>query len=609
MDALAHFGNDGFGTFFRGGIALGQHDLAVARRPMSKSALHRLGPYAIVSDAIVDNRAELTESLSIARHDACQLTDAQLILRSYARWGSECVSRLVGDFAFAIWDHKTSTLFLARDHVGARPLYWSQRGDTIMFSTDVRGLVAFRDFDWQISDASVARYLLAPHKGLQTSLFSSLEMVAPGHFVLINDRHCKIEHWWQPLIGQQSPSRSEEDYADGLRHLVDTAVRDRTTSNHPVAAHLSGGYDSSVVACVAARWLRREGKPLAGAFSWSPAISTRYPLLRQGDERTRILELATNEHFDVFFGTADGEFLRNWLDSPLELDGTVDVFQELPVVAAASALGIRTILSGWGGDEAASTSLQGYIPYLLRRGHLLKAAGAIYARSNRRNNPRILARTLIDAGARPLFDANKPSRAFGAASGLSGWRFAGEALKDAGISPEPEFLSRPLEAHPHLEMLRQVRAGHLGARMATWASWSAWHGIQHRYPLADRRIMEYMLTVPAEHLFGDGLGRYLLRASTKDLFSSRPTKLDRVNELLRSDQRLQCWQILAKDVDEGLLDSKSEWIDLDALRSEIRNVPDDPKDVDARAFSGIRAAIRVIALEQRNLLRRSGKAL
>lgn len=572
----------GAGCAFAAGIVEIQADCP--SRPLAEG--HGL---LAMADARLDNRSELLNVFQPP--DPASLSDADLVLRAYARWGEGCPARLLGDFAVAVFDPYRRRLFLARDHIGARPLYWARRGAEAFVSSAPCPHPAFEDIGWPIDEARVAAYLDDPQAPHPDGFFAHVFAVSPGHSVTLCAGGTRVERWWVPPgPGQSGPC--PEEAAEELRPLLRLAVSDRVRGVAATGVHVSGGLDSSAVAAMATSVGR-----VSKGYAWAPPVSAAHPDLGPADERRRIEALGRRLGFPVQYGETGARDLHAALARPMECEGTSDLHAELPLLHRAESDGIRVLLSGWGGDEAFSAPGFGVLPWRLRRGHLLDAARLTRLLSGERRHPRALARALWTWGLLPmlpdpLFERLTPVRQFSARREYM--------AADLARRTSPARSSLRHLADPNAYLRRLIEHGHLGARMATWSAWSGPRGIVHRYPLTDRRILDFLLALTPDHFFHDGKTRYLARVALGPDLVEPWSKGDPANERLRRLNRLETWRLLAEDAENGAFDGECAWLDMVALRARLRGVPSRLGQSDLVAFAEMTAAVKVWHLARRH---------
>lgn len=555
------------------------------------------GTRVLACDARIDDRETLGGRLGLPPGRAAGLTAAELILASFERWGERCPEYLIGDYAFALWDASTRQLFCARDHIGARPLYYHADARALVVATDVRAIECFADVDRALDAEAVARYLcwLVPS---ERSFLRSIRPLLPGHTLLASEGRVRVRPYWTPGQGPDVRHRDVRDYARALRGLLESAVGDRLQDDAPAGAHLSGGLDSTAVAVLAQRGLRQRGRQLARAYAWTPEVSGQYPWV-EGDERRLIDEVCRREGLSWSGPQATAEDFRASLARDLAVEGGTDLFEERAVMQHASALGIRTILSGWGGDEAATYPGNGYPAWLLTHGRWGKLQALLRQETGGLRHPRRWLDYLWHSAIVPLLPDAAYARTRLAGPVAPGLGFLGAAL--SAQFPQAAAERHPLwreVGDPRERQIALLAHGHLARRMETWAHWSADHGLVYVYPLTDRRVLDFMLGLPPDLLYQQGRWRYLFRAALADVLPDsvlwRRDKWDPVNEAKRQDLRADCWALLGREVSSGgLAGGESGWVDLDRLRATLLAAPDAVAATDIPAFAAARVAVRV----------------
>jgi asparagine synthase (glutamine-hydrolysing) len=479
--AMAGWGPDGHGQWRGENAALGFLSLHTTPESLHERmpASLRAAPHLLITaDARIDNRDDLFNALDVPAAGRTRTPDSSLILLAYERWGAECVKRLLGDFAFAIWDARERLLFCARDPVGCRPFYYHSGGHTFLFASDIKGVLA------GVASPRLNEPLLATHLQMRAyfarktaTFYENILKLPAGHTLLLAGGSLRLNQYWFPENVHQRRTAGDDEFRDLFRQAVECRLR----SAFPVAAHLSGGIDSSAVTLQAARLLRPHGLQLT-TFSWSPPPSNVTPPTREYARIDAVCrqEGLSCEYLPVTSGSLLRVMERNFMVEPVEL-----MPREENVQARGEALGIRVILSGWGGDEAVTHWWQGGRAGGLRDWFLRRLPDNVYSRVHR--NPFL---KYASPCIHPEFAA----------------RYAQEIRKIQG----PPF-RRMRDARA--TMLRMLDLGYLPRRMEDWAVSGARRRIVYRYPLLDRRLLEFALG--AER--GLSPGRRLFIRSLADL--------------------------------------------------------------------------------------------
>jgi asparagine synthase (glutamine-hydrolysing) len=261
LAAQAFYGPDAGAQWSESDVALGRRLMrllpedAYDRQPLMSSD----GRYVLVADVRVDNRDELTEALRIPAWQARSLCDAAILLVAIERWEDFCLERIIGDYAFALWDGARRRLLLARDPLGQRPLHYHRGDKFFAFASMPKGLHALAEVPYAPDEDRIAEFLALMLENGPQSFFQGVERVEPGHVVTVTPTGLVTRRHWQPTR-RRIVLNGPAEYAEALRDLLDQSVRCRLRGAEDVGATLSGGFDSAAVAATAARLLAPSGR-------------------------------------------------------------------------------------------------------------------------------------------------------------------------------------------------------------------------------------------------------------------------------------------------------------------------------------------------------------
>ena len=472
----------------------------------------------LAADARLDDRATLCAALDVPYTERATISDGDLFLRAYRCWGRNCPRRLLGDYAFAVWDARQRTLFCARDHIGVRPLYYALNGGRFVFASAVEAVLAAPDVSNALDDVMVATHLTSRVFSDSRTFYAAVRKLPPGHTLTIETQaplsgclRAHIERYWHPEHAPSVRPTSDDAYAEQFLHLYTRAVRDRLRGG-PVGTHLSGGLDSSSIAVLAARELRRQNRPRPRAFTWLPQPGTTPPQPEHRREYALVDAICAQEGMSVCHGAPTaGDVL-----DVLRLDGTLPGvhvhINEATVQRHAAARGVRVLLSGWGGDEGVSFNGRGYWQHLLLSRRWWQLAAEY--RDLDASALRFLAGVVL-----PLPHPALPHL-------LRRWREGKQAYRRWLIDPafarrvKPLAVSWAREVGVRRTQLLLLSTGHLSARIEGWAASGARRGIEYRYPLLDRRLLEFALGLPPEQFRRGRWGRYLFRHGLRAVLPS-----------------------------------------------------------------------------------------
>jgi len=514
---LRHRGPDGSGLFSEGMIGLGH--LATHITPES---VHERLPYAqgdkgpvITADARIDNRDELFDRLGIHESERCGTPDSQLILKAYETWGEDCPRYLVGEFAFAIWSRETRTLFCARDHMGFRSLFYCKTPGRFVFSSEIMPILALPFVRPELEVWALARALVKM-PGMpdgELSFFKGVLELRMGCSLTVRagSDDIKIRSYWDPLDAPRPSCSSAAEYAEALKELVfeATVCRLRRLPDVKAGVMLSGGLDSSALACIAARKLAERGDSLV-------AVSSVLRLDHGGiekDERPYIQTVLDQEPNIVsHFVTADGVGPFDGLEGFFQETGmTVSAYHYMDDALKQTARdqGVRLLLCGLGGDHMASYSGKDVWDRLvpgLMWGKAVRLAREIAAVENR-SALLVLARGFLSPLRTGLRKRNNPD-------GLALSAINPEFLKRLGINPQDlgKFTRPPNHASAIMD---KITRGKFAVGMENIRN--ARYDITGLYPYFDKRIVEFFLQVPAEHFMAGGRSRGLFRLTMEGI--------------------------------------------------------------------------------------------
>ncbi len=347
---LADRGPDGRRLWSEGCIGMG-HALfrttdqdAYASQPASLDGATRL-----VSNARIDDRHALLDRLGDGQETDLERTpDTELILRAFRKWGRACPARLLGDFAFALWDGRSRRLFCARDRLGMRPLYYARVGSELLISNSLYCLLGHPGVSRRLDEEAVGGFLLfGDHAWLDKRItaFAAIRSVPPAHCLLIERGRVEVRRYWDfPIEVPLLRYRRERDYLEHFRHLFDQAIGDRLRTDSVVVA-MSGGMDSSAMAATVHRLGRGLDAPVR-----QQALTLLYDGILPSDERRYAAQVA--DHLGIAIHYLDaGRY--PFLQPPIATARPLEYYNPAAwagMFERAAGYG-RVLLHGEGGDS------------------------------------------------------------------------------------------------------------------------------------------------------------------------------------------------------------------------------------------------------------------
>ncbi len=485
-----------------------------------------IGDLVLVFDGRLDNRDELAHTLGLAPALAATLADSELALQACRRWDTEAVHHLLGDWALACWEPARRRLWLARDALGSRPLFWHQAGSRFAFASLPKGLFALPGVARVLNEGRLADLLcLLPLKG-DESFFEGVQRVQPGHRLVVEGGRVRAEAWHRFDAGRTLRLKRDEDYVEAFGEHLERAVACRLRACGPVASHLSSGYDSSTVTALAARALAREGRGLV-AYTAVPRHGYEGPVPRgqHADEGPGARALAARhanvEHVLVPSGGVSPlaglqRDIERMDRTPLNLCNTGWVHA---IQADAARRGVKVLLIGQMGNMTISWPGETRLPALLARGRLptwWAEASALRRHEPGRRWRHLLAASLAPHVPGPLWRGLQRLR--GRAMALPEYTaihpdfLAAASTRERlrGSGWDTSYQPRGDGRQVRIDVLQRLdNAEH---RIAINVE-----GMEMRDPTADLRLAEFCLAVPEEQSLRGGRTRWLLRRYAQDL--------------------------------------------------------------------------------------------
>lgn len=471
---------------------------------------------AVVADARIDNAASLADRLGLAPDSGA----ATLIAAAWRAWGEEAPARLEGQFAFALWDPARRRLLCARDLMGVRPLYFRRNGSGLCFAQHPDALAAPADRARTLREEAVADFLYGRVLEPQGTWFAGVERLPAGHALSFEGGSVGIARF---AAITPAPFVPGSDAPAGLRARLDAAVARAAEGSGHVGALLSGGLDSSALACLLRDRRRRAGAPPLPVF----AMMFREPA--RSDERRHFDAVVANGHFEPHVLELDGYDPFAGFAALLQDMGGPTLSPNLAamahVLAAARARGIDTLVDGHGGDEVVSHGY-GLLDELAAGGRWAalwrEARGAAdnYGRARAVLVRRVAARQRQRLDARILAKLLAP--------------FDREAAPDAAQAPT-HLLSRDLLDRSRLgeRLAAFVRPEHIASEEAqhravladplqpyafeVHAAFTRAAGLAARYPFWDLQVVEFCLGLPAREKLSQGWSRLVLRRAMRGI--------------------------------------------------------------------------------------------
>lgn len=482
------------------------------------------GGAVLVADARVDNRSELASELGITAGDLAAMPDSRLILQAWSAWGEACPEKLIGDFAFAIWDGRREALFCARDPLGLRVLFQHRTAERLAIASSIPALLSLPDVPARLNEQKLAE-LLVLLEDSETTCFAGITRVPPAHTLTATRDGIRLRRYWTPDTGKRIVLGSDDAYLEAFRDVFRRAVRDRLRSTKPAAIMLSGGLDSASIAGMAADVLDECGGRLM-AFHSAPREDFTGEA-REGwvnDESDAVRALAAmHENMDLTVlrgqeGTPldDADRLFDVLCAPVR--NSINLTWIRQIYDAAATRGAGVMLGGGKGNLTISYTGLRSIRDDARRGRLMRAvrqARAVAAARGHRSRDVIRDQVLYplvpqwlftryarlrSRERRPIWEVNRSAIRPDFAKSMRLEEIARERRKDEASlarASEPEYRYRLLTA--------------TGDGFDVAHTLRSWFGIETREAATDLRVVEFCVAIPGSQYMRGTRDRLLIR--------------------------------------------------------------------------------------------------
>jgi asparagine synthase (glutamine-hydrolysing) len=528
---IRHRGPDQFGIYLDRFAGLGNArlsiiDLSSGQQPIGNED----GSLWIVFNGEIFNYVELRPELEARGHRFTTKSDTEVILHAFEEFGPDCVNHFNGQFAFAIWDVRNRALFMARDRLGVRPLFYTQVGDVLIFASEIKAILADRRVRAEMDPVALDQIFTFWTALSPRTVFRNIVEVPPGHYLLAQDGALQIRQYWRIAflpaeeLASGAGAKTEEEYLEEFRELLIDATRIRLRADVPVGAYLSGGIDSSTIAAIIRNFTRNRLDTFSIAFS--------DPQFDESEHQRRMSKFLGTDHQVVFTTHADiGRYFPEVIwhtETPVLRTAPAPMFLLSRLVRDRH---FKVVLTGEGADEF----LAGYDLFKeakVRRFCGLQPASKLRPLLFKRLYPDIADLSSNTGAFLSAFfadettDRNAPdySHAIRWRNTRRSRRFFADGLIATvdklaqsgrnGIRYPAEFMRwGPLERAQYLEssiFLSQYLLSSQGDRMAMA------HSVEGRFPFLDYRLVEFCNRLPSSLKLHGLEEKYLLKKLGRD---------------------------------------------------------------------------------------------
>lgn len=500
-DTIQHRGPDDEGYYVSGPISLGFRrlsiiDLQSGHQPLSNED----GSIWIVFNGEIYNYQELRAFLLSKGHVLKTQSDTEVIVHLYEELGPQCLEKLRGMFAFAIWDENAKSLFLARDRVGIKPLYYCLTDESLVFASEIKAILADPSIDREIAPEMIDRFLTFLYVPGEETLLKGIRKLAPGHYLLIRDGKPVIEQYWDLRFAEPTRSRSLKDAEADLLSLLAEAIEMHMIADVPVGVLLSGGVDSTGVLSFAVHATDKKVSSFTVGFSGDDVADER-PYARLA------AETFGTQHHDMTITAKDfASFMPQYvwhMEEPVCEPPAIAMYY----VSKLARNYVKVLLSGEGGDEAfAGYSNYRNLVWLERVKRGLSPLNGAFARGLSLANS--LFRLPRVAKYAPLMNDKFPGYYYSRTS--NSYRDSGSRLGKVYSADFAQAIDREHTLRPVRSLQAHVRGQNTLDAMLyidtkTWLpddlllkadKMTMANSVELRVPLLDHRVLEFAASLP-----------------------------------------------------------------------------------------------------------------
>ena len=542
------------------------------------------GNLKIVSDCRLDYIEELGQKLEIELKELDGISDGQLILMAYQKWGDNCVENLLGDFAFAIMDTESGKLFCARDHLGCRPFFYYEDNQYFLFSSTPLGFESIPGVNFLPRDEAILHLFNSKALPVNLTLYSGINKLAPAHSLVFSPKSRPfIKRYWDleidPEFSQMSYDRAQELFTKMLKE----AVAQRIRKHRAFGVELSGGLDSSAVTSLAGD-LKPDGAKL---HAFTNALSDEqqkyyFPFVDEASYAKKVIEYVGADAFHIIEGVKERASLEALIRA-MEISH-MPLFQLFPAFSdqlldKVEEQNLNLLLSGFGGDECITYSAHGILHEYANQGEWGKIEKALEGRPFSKKmgtKIKLFIEHRLFCGSTFLFKALLKK-------GQNRYRVSDLALKKVYKKPflklEKKWRNAARTPEYRIREQQRKRLIHesVSDRLENSYFQAQQRNIEYAYPLLDIKLLRLVYSLPAEYKNRRGLGRYLMREAMVGLLPEeirmRTSKFGAAVPNIFYRFHLDRDEYL-KLIDEAEQNNKFHYLDYDKLRWQIGKLMD-----------------------------------
>jgi asparagine synthase (glutamine-hydrolysing) len=599
VDQLAHRGPDGSDLWVEGAVGLGHRMLWTTPESVTEQlpAKSPSGHLVITADARIDNRDDLIRILALPMSSHDPVTDSQLILAAYEKWGEHCLKHLIGDYAFAIWNRRDQVLFCGRDTMGVKPFYYYHSEQFFAFASEIKALFCLTEVPRKLNEVRVADYIVRCFDDQSATFYQDIRRLPSATHLYVSRDRFTFESYWQLDASRKITFKTDAEYAEAFREVFTEAVRCRLRRVYEVGSTLSGGLDSSSIACTSRDLLKQAGQDSLPTFS---AIFPSLPesVLSKIDERQYIEAVVAmggvKPHYlraDLLNSLTDMEQVLWHVDEPFP---PPNMYIHWAMFKMAQQQNVRVMLEGSDGDSTVSHGWE-LLPELARTGRW----GALCTEATALSQKYECSpwNFIWDNGFKPLLDGPLDSLK----SVLRGhrpmyavnYRFIDPEFANAVGIAERVGQFQATDVNAAWLSARQVHCQGIAMPMFQYVlelvdKMAAAFALEARYPFFDRRLMEFCVALPPEQKLHQGWGRYVMRRAMEGILPPAVQwRLRKGN--LSANYRYKMLEYDQATMEQAIFHPPSpleKYMNIAALQANYQDYANNPMKGDAMAVCG-----------------------
>ena len=520
-NAIVHRGPDSSGNYVDDGVALRHQRLSIidlsetGHQPMFSNDER----YVTVYNGEIYNFPELREELQKDGHQFRGQSDTEVMLALYERIGKAVLDRLNGFYALAIWDRKDKTLFLARDRLGKKPLYYSFINGQLIFASEIKAILQVPGVQRDIDNEALVDFFHYQYVPDTKCIFSSMEKLPAGHWMELKDGKLEVKQYWDISFADKTDENNEQ-IQDTLLENLDQSVQSRMVSDVPLGAFLSGGVDSSAIVGLMANASDEPIKTCSIGFD-----EERFNELEHSKQIAELFETNHNEYIAKQNLEQDFLEITRYFDEPFADASLIPTYY----VSQLARKTVTVAISGDGGDE----NFAGYSKYMTDyrenrirnripasiRQNLFKSIAHAIGRPN--NSVLRKANSLLSSLAA------EPDYAFFTTNCFFNtdlWqKIMNDDFRSAVGSYDPSYYTRQYyqaadtDDHLHKLLYTDIKTYLVGDILVKVDRMSMANSLETRAPLLDYKLMEYVATIPSHLKLHDGETKFILKKTLEKL--------------------------------------------------------------------------------------------